>query len=197
MLITTLRSDTICFANKHHGGCLKRNDIAFKVAHIEWRGEPCCWVSASIPKVCPIIPPNSRCDVFPHTFSPDLTHAFRKAGFARLAVVSKPTVTALSAIPLIITQRSPCVEPNRGVLGVNGAKTSEESPLKHNKKTADWLQTTQRGIRAFHMNINVILTGNLPQERERKRQRKRQSKGKGSENKWEREDWTLWFVSRR
>lgn len=49
----------------------------------------------------------------------------------------QPTVTALSAIPLIIAQRSSCVEPNRGVLGVNGAKTSEESPLEDNKKTAD------------------------------------------------------------
>lgn len=49
----------------------------------------------------------------------------------------QPPVTALSAIPLIIAQRSPCVEPNRGVLGVNGAKTSEESPLEDNKKTAD------------------------------------------------------------
>lgn len=38
------------------------------------------------------------------------------------------------------------------------------------------------------MNINVILTGNLPQERERKRQQKRQSKGKGARiNESERE----------
>lgn len=49
----------------------------------------------------------------------------------------QPTVTALSAIPLIIAQRSPRVEPYCGVLGVRGAETSEESPLKDNKKTAD------------------------------------------------------------
>lgn len=36
--------------------------------------------------------------------------------------------------PLITAQRSPCVEPQRGVPGVNGAV---ESPLKHNKETAD------------------------------------------------------------
>lgn len=85
----------------------------------------------------------------------------------------QPNVTALSAIPLIIAQRSPWVESNCGVQGVNGAKTSEESPLEDDKKTADWLQTTQRGIRAFHMNLNAILTGNLPLEREKGKDSKR------------------------
>lgn len=200
VLITTLCSDTICFANKHCGGCQRGNGIAFKVANIEQRGERCCWVSTCIPKVCPII--YSQYNVSSPTFSPDLTHAWRRGwgGLHQAGCCQQPTATALSAIPLIITQRSPCVEPNCEVLGVNGAKTSEESPLKDNKKTADWLQTTQRGIRAFHMNINVILTGNLPQERGRKRQQKRRSKWKGvkiNERGGVQEDRTLRFVSHR
>lgn len=56
MLITTVFSDTICFANKHCSGCQRGNGITFKVVHIEWIGEWCCWVSTCIPKVGPIIP---------------------------------------------------------------------------------------------------------------------------------------------
>ena len=39
VLITTLCSDTICFANKHRAGCQRGNGVAFKVANIERRGE--------------------------------------------------------------------------------------------------------------------------------------------------------------
>lgn len=81
-------SDTICFANKHCGGCQRGNGVAFKVAHMERRGERCCWVSTCVPKVCPIIPLYSQYTVFPPTFYPGLTHACGEAGFARLAVVS-------------------------------------------------------------------------------------------------------------
>lgn len=38
VLITTLCSDTICFANKHRGRCQRGNGIAFKVARTE-RGD--------------------------------------------------------------------------------------------------------------------------------------------------------------
>lgn len=178
VLIATLCSHTICFENKHCGGCQRGNGITIKVVHIEQQGEWYCWVSTCIPNVCPIIPLLTI--PFPLTFSPDLTHVCGKVGFASCR--QQPNVTALSAIPLIIAQRSPCVESNCGVQGVSGAKTSEESPLEDNKKTADWLQTTQRGIRAFHMNLNVILTGNLPLEREKGKDSKRDG---ASEGEWD------------
>lgn len=62
-----------------------------------------------------------------------------------------------------------------GSLGVSGAKTSEESPLKDNKKTADGLKTTRGGGGGsvlFHMNLNAILTGNLPPMRRRRGEEK-------------------------
>lgn len=48
----------------------------------------------------------------------------------------QPTSQQKPATRLITAQRSPCVKPN---CGVNAAKTSEESPLEDNRKTADWL----------------------------------------------------------
>lgn len=103
----------------------------------------------------------------------------RERGLCYAGFSQPPTITAKPAIPLIITHWSPRVEPNCGFLGVSGAETYEESPLMDNKEPADWLQTTQKGTCGFHMNINVILTGNVPQESAGKRQQKRPNEWNG------------------
>lgn len=175
MLINTLCSHTICFVSKLGGGC-QGSSIPIKVVHAAQKGEWCCWVSTCIPKVWPIISMYSQHHL--HLHSTRFNPRSWEGGPHRAGCCQQPTVTALSAIPLIIAGRSPCVEPNRGVLGVNGAKASEESPLEDNQKTADWLQPTQRGIRAFHMNINVLLTGILgPGERKEKLAEESQQNG--------------------
>lgn len=185
VLISTLCSDTICFANKHCGGV--RGEMA---SYSRWRtlkrevSDAAEWAPVSPKSVqlsCCIHNAMHSPYILP-TFNPCL----REGRLRWASCCQQPTVTALSAVPLIIAQRSLRVEPNCGVHDVNGAKTSEESPLKDNKKTADWLQTTQREIRTFHMNINVILTGNLPQERTEKTAEETEQ-GKESENKWKRE----------
>lgn len=87
VLITAMCSHTICFANKHWGGCQRGIGITIKVVNIEQRGEWCCWASTCIPQSLSNYP-DVFTILFPPTFSPDLTHACGVVGFARLAAVS-------------------------------------------------------------------------------------------------------------
>lgn len=89
------------------------------------------------PQVFPIIPLYSQYNMFPLYILPRFNPCLVEGRLRYASCCQQPTVTALSAIPLIIAQRSPCVEPNHGVLGVSGAETSEESPLKDNQNC--WL----------------------------------------------------------
>lgn len=82
VLITTEQPDTICFVNKHCGGCRRGNGIALKVAHVEQRGDSCRWVSTCIPKVSPIILLDSQRSAF------HILLWLNPSDFTKLAVVS-------------------------------------------------------------------------------------------------------------
>lgn len=165
---------------------------------IERGGEWYCWVGTCIPKSLSNYPAVYTIHCIPPLCIFSRFNPCRGVGgqLHWASCCQQPTVTALSAVPLIIAQRSPCVEPNRGVQGVSRAKTSEESPLKDNKKTADWLQTTQRGDPCFSHEYKCdIDRKSFPGERKEKTAEETEQE-KGSENERE-EDWTLWFVSHR
>lgn len=135
---------------------------------IQWRawsrrGDWRCWGSTCMPKLSQIIRLYQK-NAAHSTSSSDLTCQTSISWLLSAADCNGAVSCPFDYYPEVTLCGAAC-----GVLGVNRAKTSEESPLMDNKKIADWLQTTQRGKRALHMNIIAILTGNFP-ERERERE---------------------------
>lgn len=127
VLITTLCSDTICFANKHYSGCQRE-----MVSHLGWGtlngvSDAAEWAPVS-PKSLQLL----RCihnTMYYACILPRFNSCLRECRLCYASFCKQLAITAKSATPLIIAQRSPCVEPNCGFLWVSVALRRKRSHL--------------------------------------------------------------------